>query len=324
VTEAEARTSLVAAGLRLQAEGLVARTWGNLSVRLDARTMVVTPSGIAYQDLTEAMMVVVDLETDAWSGPWKPSGERKVHREIYRRRPDVAAVVHTHQNAASACAAARLPVPTSAGVVHCAAYALPGSQALTKATADALGQGTAVLMANHGVFAVGADLDQAFRRISTLEKDCAAHLASRAGSALPARADAPWQSVWVSPVGLADGSQGLLSSAPYTVAWSRRGRSLVALLDDLAQLAGPRVPVAMTLPRRLGSRKALLVVGQGALVSGTDAEALAMVIEKACRAALGAEGLGGPRPFPAWEAWAMHLVYQNSYSKQAARAKKPD
>ena len=68
VSEAEARRELVEAGHRLLADGLVARTWGNLSVRLDERSMLVTPSGIAYPDLTETMIVRVDLDTGEWTG----------------------------------------------------------------------------------------------------------------------------------------------------------------------------------------------------------------------------------------------------------------
>jgi len=323
VTQDEARKELVAAGRRLLAGGLVARSWGNLSLRLDDRSMAVTPSGIPYPDLREEMIVVVDLVTDAWEGPWKPSGERKVHREIYRRRPDVKAVVHTHQNAASAWAASRLPVPTATGLVKCAPYALPGTKTLTQGTVDALGLGSAVLMANHGVFAVGADLDQAFTRIAGLEKDCAVQLASRALRGLPAKADTPWDGAWLSPVTLADGTPAQVSTAPFTVAWAARRLPLPALLDDLAQLVGPRVRSADQLPARRPSADAVLVAGTGAVVCGADAEALAMVIEKAARAAIACEGLGGARPFPAWEARLMRWVYKNSYAKQAARARKP-
>ena len=148
--ESEAREALVEGGRRLLAEGLVARTWGNLSLRLDDGSIAITPSGIPYGDLTAAMIVRMDPETGAWSGPWRPSGERKVHLEVYRRRPEVQAVVHTHQMAASICAAARSPLPASAGTVPCAAYALPGTKKLTTATVGALGDGPAVLMANHG------------------------------------------------------------------------------------------------------------------------------------------------------------------------------
>jgi len=311
VTEAEARTALVDAGRRLADEGLVARSWGNVSVRLDARTMAVTPSGVLWNDVTPEMIALVDLETGDWTGTWKPSGERKVHREIYRRRPEIGAVVHTHQNAASVCAAARRPVPTPSGVVPCASYALPGTKTLTKATAAALRNGSAVLLANHGVFTVGGDLDEAFRQAASLEAACADHLDAQAASALPARADAKWQTGWLIPQ---VEPNTFHSVAPYTIAWSRRGLPLPSVLDDLAQLAGIGVPCR---PRG----DAWLEPGQGAVVRGPDAEALAMVIEKAARALIAGAGLGGTRAFPAWEALLMRWVYKNSYGKIGTRAR---
>ena len=318
MTEDQARTHLVAAGRRLADDGLVARSWGNLSVRLGG-SMAVTPSGIPWADLRPEMIVVVDLETGAWSGPWKPSGERKVHREIYRRRPDVAAVVHTHQNAASACAAARLAVPTRDGLIPCAPYALPGTKALTRGTVNALAEGPAVLMANHGVFTVGANLDEAFDRVQSLERDCSFHLSARTTQPFPARTDVPWNSRWLEPWVLADGTGGQISAAPFTLAWSDTGRALPAVLDDLAQLAGAKVRCLPEVPSRRPQNDVVLVKGKGALVCGEDAEALAMVVEKAARAMLGGEGLGGAKPFPAWEAVVMRWVYKNSYAKLAKR-----
>lgn len=319
MNDAPVRSRLVAAGQRLLAEGLVARSWGNLSLRIDDRTMAITPSGIPWNDLTEDQIVMVDLETDAWTGPWKPSGERKVHREIYRRRPDVQAVVHTHQNAASVCAAARVPVALGSDTIACAPYALPGTKALTRGTVAALGVGPAVLMANHGVFTVGADLDQAFDRIRALEAACADLIAAQAPHPLPARADLAWNPAWVAAL---PGSDLRVSTAPYTAAWVALGRPLPALLDDLAQLAGRRVACAEAMPLSAPANGVLLVRHQGAVVAGADAEALAMVVEKAARAALGAEGLGGAQAFPAWEAELMRFVYKNAYSKQAVTARR--
>lgn len=323
MTEARARSALVEAGHRLLAEGLVARSWGNLSLRLGSH-MAVTPSGIPWTDLTEEMIVLVDLETDAWSGPWKPSGERKVHREIYRRRPEVGAIAHTHQNAASVCAVARVTVPLGNELVPCAPYGLPGTKALTRGTVGALGAGSAVLMANHGVFTVGTSLAQAFERIQTLETACSDLVAQRAASKLPARVDAPWDPQWLSSVpateGPWNGTRLWLSTAPFTVAWAQRGLALPALLDDLAQLAGSKVGVEGAIPAHRPKNDVVLIQGRGAIVSGEDAEALAMVVEKAARAALGAEGLGGARAFPAWEATLMRWVYKNSYAKQAHKA----
>jgi L-fuculose-phosphate aldolase len=318
MTLADARRVLVEGGRRLLAEGLVARSWGNLSLRLDAGTMAVTPSGIPWNELTEAMISVVDLETGDWTGDWKPSGERKVHREIYRRRPEVNAVVHTHQNAASVCAVARIAVPLGTAFVPCAPYGLPGTKALTRGTVDALGQGGAVLMANHGVFTVGKDLDEAFDRIRDLEKACGDLVASRASALLPGRADAPWDPSWLTVVPRVTSDAPVWRSvAPFTVAWSALGRPLPALLDDLAQLAGARVEVVAEVPEKRPQADVLLIRDRGALVWGQDAEALALVVEKAARAALGAPGLGGARAFPAWEAGLMRWVYKNAYAKQA-------
>jgi L-fuculose-phosphate aldolase len=310
MTEQEARRALVEAGHRLAAEGLVARSWGNVSVRLDGSTMAVTPSGVLWNNVTEEQISLVDLETGEWRGTWKPSGERKVHREIYRRRPEVNAVVHTHQNAASACAAARQPVPVPTGVVPCAPYALPGTKTLTRATVAALGPGATVLLANHGVFTTGRDLGQAFAEAAMLEHDCADYLEVVAPRPLPARADAKWQSSWLTPLDTESGA--FFSAAPYTVAWSQRGKPLLAVLDDLAQLAGSQVPCRAEPSPRLD---ACLIRNRGAVVRGPDAEALAMVIEKAARAVIAGEGLGGARRFPAWEARLMRWVYKNSYRK---------
>lgn len=323
MTPDEARRALVEGGRRLLAEGLVARTWGNLSVRLADGRIAITPSGVPYPDLAPEQIVLVDPDTGEWSGALKPSGERKVHLEIYRRRPQVQAVVHTHQMAASICAAARAPLPAPWGVVPCAAYALPSTKKLTEATVGALGDGPAVLMANHGALTVGADLDEAFERISALERAAAEHVVTwrpYEGSHLPGDPDQPWDPAWLSEVQLHDGSIAWLSVAPFTVRFSILRKPLPPLLDDLAQLTGRQVPARARVPRKTPRADAVLLAGQGALVSGPDHEAVAMVVEKGARAWIGAQGLGGAKPLPLHEVLLMRAVYQRSYAKQAAAA----
>lgn len=317
---AEARAALVAAGHRLMAEGLVARSWGNLSLRLDDRTMAITPSGIPYADLREDMIVLVELESGEWQGTWKPSGERGLHRAIYLSRPEVGAIVHTHQNAASACAASRLGFQAPWGEVPCAAYALPSTKALAKATVAALDDRAAVLLANHGVFAVGASMDQAFDRARELESAAAAFIAARAGESLPAPADAAWDIRDLRPTALGDGSPALMSAAPYTLAWSERASPLPAALDDLAQLVGTRVPATKSLPTRRPRAEAVFVQGRGLLICGAEAEAIAMVVEKAARAAICGEAMGGAKRISVLEALLMRQVYKLSYAKQAEKA----
>jgi L-fuculose-phosphate aldolase len=320
VNEAKARKALVAAGQRLLAENLVARSWGNLSLRLDDRTMAITPSGIPYTELREDMIVLVDIESGEWSGEWKPSGERALHRAIYKTRPKVNAIVHSHQNAATACAASRASVRALWGEVPCAAYALPSTAALAKATVAALGDRPAVLLANHGVFTVGKDMDEAFDRARSLETACASFLESKVTAKLPCAPDKAWSAKDLAPADSSLGFPAFMSRAPYTLAWAERGISLPAVVDDLAQFVGTKVPVAEALPPRPPRHDALFVKGRGLLVSGPDAEALAMVVEKAARAAICGEAIGGAVKIPAIEARLMHFVYKQSYAKRARKA----
>jgi ribulose-5-phosphate 4-epimerase/fuculose-1-phosphate aldolase len=305
LSERAARETVASAGRRLEAGGLVARTWGNVSVRIDERRMAITPSGIAYTDIGPDQVVVVDLETGEWTGALKPSGERKLHAAIYRSRPDVGAVIHTHQTAASVFAAARADLPIGAGRagVRCAAYALPGTKKLTTATVAALGSAEAAFMANHGAVCIGLDMDAAFVAARDLEKECAAYVASLSTAAkLPCSIDAAWDPVLVSEQ--TDGS--LLSAAPFTLALSRSGKRLGMVLDDLAQLVG------------VGSGRCAFIRGGGARLSyedRSDAEAAAMVVEKACRAQLAGELLGGAKRIPLIEAILMRAVYLKKYSR---------
>lgn len=321
VAEAEARRGLVESGLRLAKAGLVARSWGNLSLRLDGGSMAVTPSGIPYADLREDMIVIVDLETGEWSGAWKPTSERKIHREIYLRRPEVGAIVHTHQDAASACAAARASVEAPWGKVPCAAYALPGTNAITRAVVEALGPRPAVLMANHGVIAVGGTMDSAFETILALEGTCADRLAADFRGTMPERPDAQWDPRWLSPAMLEDGSPIIVSRAPFTLAWADEEGPKRAFLDDLAQLAGPRLALSKRKPARGLPCHVVLVKNLGAFIAGPDAEATAMVVEKNARAEILGRALGGAKPIPAWEARLMRFVYDKSYARRAAKAK---
>ena len=82
--------------------GLVARTWGNVSCRLDDTRYLISPSGLAYTRTTEADIALCATGSDTWSGPRKPSSERGIHAAAYRQFPEVGFVIHTHQTYASA------------------------------------------------------------------------------------------------------------------------------------------------------------------------------------------------------------------------------
>jgi L-fuculose-phosphate aldolase len=178
------RQAVVDAGRRLLAEGLVARTWGNVSVRAGAEHMLITPSGRTYEDLAPDDIVPVNLRTSVAEGPLKPSSEHKLHSEIYRTRPEIHAVIHTHQMNASTVAAAHREVPPILDdmvqiigpSVRVAEYALPTTGKIVRTTVKALRGRMAALMANHGAVCLGRDLDEAFVVCQILEKACKAFI----------------------------------------------------------------------------------------------------------------------------------------------------
>jgi L-fuculose-phosphate aldolase len=180
----ELRRAVVGAGQRLLAEGLVARTWGNVSVRADAEHMLITPSGRAYEGMAPEDIVPVNLRTGSYDGPLKPSSEGKLHAEIYRTRSEIQAVIHTHQMNASTVAAARREVPPILDdmvqiigpSVRVADYALPSTNKIVRVTVKALRGRMAALMANHGAVCLGRNLDEAFVVCQILEKACKAFI----------------------------------------------------------------------------------------------------------------------------------------------------
>ena len=178
------RRQVIEGGLRLLKEGLVARTWGNISIRVDQSYMLITPSGRAYEELSPEDIVLVNYHDSTWEGPVKPSSEKELHCEIYRTRRKVHAVIHTHQMNASTVAAAHREVPPILDdmaqiigpSVRVADYALPSTRKITKKTVQALKGRNAALMANHGAVCVGRDLDEAFVVCQVLEKACKAFI----------------------------------------------------------------------------------------------------------------------------------------------------
>ena len=176
------------AGKRLLKEGLVARTWGNVSIRVNERQMVITPSGRKYEELTPNDMVLVDIYTLKYEGSIKPSSELKLHCQVYKNRPNINSVIHTHQMYASIVAAAQKDVEVlqkehqlilGATVIKAAPYALPNTKKITVETENAIEQSNAALLANHGVVCIGTDLENAFEVARTLEKACEVFIESK-------------------------------------------------------------------------------------------------------------------------------------------------
>ena len=176
------------AGKLLLKEGLVARTWGNVSIKISDTQMIITPSGRMYDELTPNEMVLVDIYTLKYEGNLKPSSELKLHCQVYKTRPHIKSVIHTHQMYASIVAAAQKNVIVldeehqkilGAKIIKAAPYALPNTKKITVETANAIEESNAALMSNHGVVCIGTNLENAFEVARTLEKACELFIASK-------------------------------------------------------------------------------------------------------------------------------------------------
>ncbi len=158
------RQELVVLNQELPRNYLVAWTSGNVSIR-DKETgyVAIKPSGVMFEDLDPEDMVVLDPEGRVIEGTRKPSSDTASHLYIYRYRPDVFGVVHTHSNYATAFAAIGKPIPVYltaqadefGGPIPCGGFALIGGEQIGKQVIENIGSSPAIILKNHGVFTVG-------------------------------------------------------------------------------------------------------------------------------------------------------------------------
>lgn len=172
------KQEIVKAGLLLVEKGLVSRSWGNISVRLDEKQMLITPSGRSYDRLGADELVMMNYITGKYEGRIKPSSEYKLHAEVYRRRKEIQAVIHTHQMSATTLAAARCALPAIIDdmaqiigpSVRVTRYTWSGTSKFARQAVKAMRGRQAVLLANHGAVCAGRSLEEAFVVAEVLEK----------------------------------------------------------------------------------------------------------------------------------------------------------
>jgi L-fuculose-phosphate aldolase len=168
---AELRAELILTAQEMSRSGINQGTSGNLSLR-SGDGMLITPSGLPYDRLEPPDIVFLPLDcADApvSEGPRKPSSEWRIHRDVYRARPEALAILHAHPVHSAALACLQRPLPAFHYMVavaggrdiRCAPYATFGTQDLSDHVLAALEGRRACLMANHGLLCLGADLRSA-------------------------------------------------------------------------------------------------------------------------------------------------------------------
>ena len=157
--------------------GLFAGTSGNMSTFLpEEKIMLITPTSVRYETMQADQIVEMHLDGEVLTDG-KPSSEWRLHAELYKAHPEIRAVFHTHSPYGTAFAVNHMAIPAVlieayfflGGEIPCAKYATPGTPEVGIYAAEALGDKGGVLLANHGVVAVGTDLAQAYLRAEYIE-----------------------------------------------------------------------------------------------------------------------------------------------------------
>ena len=367
----KARELVLKAGLELCEAGLVARTWGNISARVSDTQYVITPSGRAYDTLTEEDIVLVNIADGSYEGDVKPSGEKGVHAAVYELCPEMNFVIHTHQNYASALSVLGREIALDGqeqtgecllgNVLPCADYGMYATEELVnniKAQITTHPESKAVLMKYHGALCFGKGYDEAFAVAYELEKvskdifeklceaDDSDYVNQEADEEIFSTSEGTFgiPSELQQQLASRDGiSSILLAQTPYIVKMSNLGNTMEPYLDDVAQIAGVDVKcvdlenceagqastdtktvegtmptLAQTLLDALTDRNTVFIKGIGAICTGFDeseAEAVAIMLEKACMAAYLAHCVGNVPALGKECAKKDREGYVNHYSK---------
>ena len=351
------RREIIDTGIELLEEKLVARTWGNISARIDADNYLITPSGLDYTSMREEDIVSVNIKTGEYTGINRPSGEKGVHSAAYEVFDDVNFVVHTHQTYATAVslagfdsleATAGSPTGSEAfetsagspagsesfditeeeieklGGIALAEYGLPGTKEITNACKSALLTGAhTVLMIHHGVLVLGKDKEEAMKRVKLLESICERNVKrvikdNTLNNYLKASDTCPEDN----------------SSYRYCevltdkalIALSNSETEIFSQLDDVSQMIGTKIVTVDSLDKALKlSDNAVLIKGVGALIKAEnkdDLEALKVLMNKMAIVKLYTKAKNVKAEISIEESDFMHYDYVNRYSLQNNKNRK--
>lgn len=351
------RREIIDTGIELLEEKLVARTWGNISARIDADNYLITPSGLDYTSMREEDIVSVNIKTGEYTGINRPSGEKGVHSAAYEVFDDVNFVVHTHQTYATAVslagfdsleATAGSPTgsesfETSAGSptgselfditeeeieklggIALADYGLPGTKEITNACKSALLTGAhTVLMIHHGVLVLGKDKEEAMKRVKLLESICERNvkrvIKDNTLNNYPKAFD-------TCPEDNSSYRYCEVLTDKALIALSNSETEIFSQLDDVSQMIGTKIVTVDSLDKALKlSDNAVLIKGVGALIKAEnkdDLEALKVLMNKMAIVKLYTKAKNVKAEISIEESDFMHYDYVTRYSKQNIKNRK--
>ncbi|WP_026503856.1 class II aldolase/adducin family protein [Butyrivibrio sp. NC3005] len=350
------REELIEVGKWLHENELLVRTWGNVSCRIDENHMLITPSGIRYEDLTKEMIVKVNINDLSYEGEYKPSSELRVHAACYKNRRGCNFIVHTHQMAASISGTLGLKIvkgrlKEKEFKIPCVKYALCGTQKLADNLTETLNhfiKKNGFILSGHGVICLGEDAKAALKTTINLEMACQDFLRKYCRIDFDIGFYKGYNSELVdgnivyeqedTPLRVKKIHEEIYSKRPDVKAIchnkseacrivSRRATYMRPLLEDFAQLIGVGVRIPLNNSGRDGKRiiikkhvNAVFVLDDGVYCLGDTKEnafAAALVMEKGCIAQIAAFRYGSANVISSFDCMRLNRVYRLFYSKIA-------
>ena len=338
------RREIIDTGIELIEEKLVARTWGNISARIDADNYLITPSGLDYTSMREEDIVSVNIKTGEYTGINRPSGEKGVHSAAYEVFDDVNFVVHTHQTYATAVslagfdsleASAVSPAGSESfditeeeieklGGIALAEYGLPGTKEITNACKSALLTGAhTVLMIHHGVLVLGKDKEEAMKRVKLLESICERNVKRVINDNT---LNNYLKSLNTCPEDNSSYRYCEVLTDKALIALSNSETEIFSQLDDVSQMIGTKIVTVDSLDKALKlNDNAVLIKGVGALIKAEnkdDLEALKVLMNKMAIVKLYTKAKNVKAEISIEESDFMHYDYVTRYSKQNIKNRK--
>lgn len=353
----EAKKNIIMVSRELHEVGLLVRTWGNISCRIDEDHFLITPTGIRYEDLTPDMICEVKISNLSCKGDYAPSSETAVHAAAYKVRKDAGFIIHTHQVYASACGAlGQKKIYTYFDdedlVIPCAPFALPWTDKLAenvKETLKKYNDAPGIIMANHGALCIGKDSKEAVYVAEKMEISCNNFLIDVCKTDMHHGVEEGYNShlenghivydIHDTPNRVKEIHKQIYAKRPdvryiihnkseAVVTVSRTATHMRPLLYDFAQLIGYSVKVPSNEHGKDGwnyhnikkNVNAVFALNDGAYCLGVthdDAVDASIVLDKGCIAYLAALRHGECHYLSLIDCIKMNRLYRNKYSKLA-------